>query len=85
MNYMNWEELVQARDDQTPLVWSVPEVARDLEDPHHEIVTIEPNALRRLSDNPSIRLRRPDGEPSFTRASLLRVATAQDLLELGEP
>ncbi len=85
MNYMNWEELVKARDDQTPLVWSVPEVARDLEDPHYEIVTIAPNALRRLSDNPSIRLRRPDGEPSFTRASLLRVATAQDLLEYGGP
>ena len=86
---MNWEELATAHKDQTPLVWSVPEAARDLEDPHYEIVTIAFPPSRGSSYHSvyiiHIRRARQGRHHRATPSATLRPATAQDLLELGEP
>ncbi len=78
MNYMNWEELVKARDDQTPLVWC----CRD-----HNLIVV--TAAPHLSPHGRGWVRLPDDVPdpeNYITASTddLRIATAQDLLELGD-
>ncbi len=85
---MNWEELEAAHKEQTPLVWSVPEAARDLEDTHHEIVTIAHLPQKHVgsiyhSVYLIIRRTRQGRHHRTTPSETLRPATAQDLLEFG--
>ena len=82
---MNWEELVKARDDQTPLVWT----ENVLLVGHCEVVTVDMMAHRGehevLGGVWVARLGARGGDHRVrARTEDLRIATAQDLLELGE-
>ncbi len=76
---MTYEELIKARNDQTPLVWSP--LHRGL-DPH-EIVTICPLFVVLRYDY-TAQIRRASGDINYANPKYLRIATAQELLELGD-
>ena len=77
---MTPEELLEAQQDQTPLVWSPP-----YPDPQHEIVTVYPygNAFFRWDQEYVAQIQRASGRTTVYPQHL-RPATAQDLLELGD-
>ena len=77
---MTPQELAAAQKEQTPLVWSPP-----YPDPP-EIVTVHPhgNASFRWDRETLAEIQRAYGAASVYPEHL-RIATAQDLLELGEP
>ena len=79
---MTPQELLEAQKEQTPLVW-----APHKQHPHghpHEIVTVYRTHIPG-SMGGFVQIRRASGV-TYTNPECLKVATAQDLLELaGEP
>ncbi len=83
---MTPEELLEAQQEQTPLVWSPPcDAYPDITDPL-EIVTLHPHGdpFFRWDQEYVARIQRASG-PTTVYPQHPRIATAQDLLELADP
>ncbi len=83
---MTYEELLQAHKEQTPLVWNTAAVITGNPNRRCEIVTL-PEPPPRYSSHIVAVVRvthRGKTAYAYTHDELLRIATAQDLLELGD-